>query len=172
MMENKVQNAKGSFQELSIDEFWNKFLQGSKIDPKKVCFCGELSLGEEAETSSYYILRLLSGQKTVFATSYYSFEIDRIPLPKSGSFFVVTDWQSKPYAVIEVTNVTTLPFNQVPWSIACREDEANSIEEWREIKSEFFEEDAQIMGYEFNQNMPVVFEEFKVLYKTEEIIGF
>lgn len=157
-------------QDVSIDEFWNKFLTGSNLDKKNIAFCGELSFGEDGETSADYILRILSGKKTSFATSYYSFEIDRIPLPKAHSFFVVTDWLSKPYAVIETVNVTILPFNQVTWQIAQGEDEGDTIEEWRENKAAFFEEDGEIMGYTFSQNMPVVFEQFRVLYKTPDAI--
>ena len=111
-------------------------------------------------------MEILSGKRTAFSSSYYAFEIDREPLPKKGNFYVVTDWQDTPYAIIETTEVTTLPFNTIPWSLAQKEDEADSIEQWREIKTEFFTDDADIMGYTFSKNMPVVFEEFKVVFRN------
>ena len=151
---------------MTTDEFWKKFLKESGQKNENLHFMGELSFGEDDESSSFNILEILSGKRTAFSSSYYAFEIDREPLPKKGNFYVVTDWQDTPYAIIETTEVTTLPFNTIPWSLAQKEDEADSIEQWREIKTEFFTDDADIMGYTFSKNMPVVFEEFKVVFRN------
>lgn len=150
---------------MKIEEFWKEFLKSSG-KAKDTPYTSEISFGEDDETSAYFILEILSGKKTAFSTSFYAFEIDREPLPKKGNFYIVTDWQDNPYAVLETTEVTTLPFNTIPWSLAQKEDDADSFEEWKEIKTDFFTDDAEIMGYTFSQNMPVVFEEFKVIYRN------
>ena len=51
--------------------------------------------------------------------------------------------------------------------MAEKEGEEDSFESWKESHNEFFEYDAEIMGYEFKPDMPVVFEEFKVIYKKD-----
>ena len=150
---------------MKTDEFWKNYLKSSGKDPNTL-YTSELSLGEDDESSAFLILEVLSGKKTAFSSSYYAFEIDREPLPKKGNTYIVTDCNDTPYAIIETTEVTTLPFNCIPWSLAEKEDEAESLEQWREIKGEFFDYDGEIMGYEFNPNMPVVFEEFKVVYRN------
>ena len=150
---------------MTTDEFWKKYLKENG-KPSDSAYTSELSFGEESEESSFLILQLLQGKKSAFSSSYYAFEIDREPLPQKGNVYIVTDCTDTPYAIIETTEVTTLPFNCVPWSLAQKEGEAESLEEWREIKGEFFEFDADIMGYKFSENMPVVFEEFKVVYRN------
>ena len=67
--------------------------------------------------------------------------------------------------IIQTTKVDILPYNQVTWEMAAKEGEDDSLESWRANHDDFFEFDADIMGYEFTPEMPVVFEEFKVLYK-------
>jgi uncharacterized protein YhfF len=49
--------------------------------------------------------------------------------------------------------------------MAAKEGEDENLESWRANHDEFFEYDADIMGYDFTPDMPVVFEEFKLLYK-------
>lgn len=150
---------------MTAEEFWKKYLKETG-KPENTPFSGELSFGEDPEESSFLILQIMQEKKTVFSSSYYSFEIDRVSLPKKGNVYVITDWQDTPYAIIETIDVTTLPFNCVPWSLAKKEGEADTMKEWQELKSEFFEYDADVMGYNFSQTMPVVFEEFKVVYRN------
>ena len=39
------------------------------------------------------------------------------------------------------------------------------MEQWRQSHIEYFEEEADIIGYNFSESMPIVFEEFEVVYK-------
>ena len=150
---------------MTVEQFWKKYLK-EKNKNQSLCYTSELSFGEDDESSAYFILQILSGKKTAFSSSYKSFEIDNARFPQKGDVYIVTDYLDNPYAIIETTEVTTLPFNCVPWSLAQKEDEADSFAEWKEVKAEFFEDDGDIMGYNFTQTMPVVFEEFKVIYRN------
>ncbi|MCR4790417.1 MAG: ASCH domain-containing protein [Treponemataceae bacterium] len=153
-------------EKLTVEEFWKRFLNKSGMDPK-TGYTSELSFGEDPETSAYLILQILSGKKTAFSSSYYAFEIDRESLPEVGNYYVVTDWADTPYAIIRTERVTTLPFNSIPWSLAEKEGDAENMEEWKSMKSDFFTDDADFMGYNFSPEMPVVFEEFSLLYKNQ-----
>lgn len=155
---------------ISVEEFWKNYLKSSGKDPS-TGYTSELSFGDDDESSSLNILEILSGKRTAFSSSYYAFEIDREPLPKKGNLYVLTDWLDNPYAVLETKDVTTLPFNMIPWSLAQKENEAESLDEWKEVKAEFFEYDADVMGYNFSPEMPVVFEEFVVIYRNPEACG-
>ena len=60
----------------------------------------------------------------------------------------------------------TEAFKDVTWQIAEKDGESSSIEEWRENYREYLEEEADIVGFEFSEDTPVVIEEFEVVYKA------
>lgn len=70
-----------------------------------------------------------------------------------------------PKCVIETTNVRILPFKDVTYDICKLEGEDDSLESWRKGHISFFKEEGKKSGYEFSEEMPVVFEEFEVVYQ-------
>jgi len=76
----------------------------------------------------------------------------------------ITDWDGMPHCVIRITAVTILPFNEVTFDIAKREGEDECLETWQEGHRRFFKEDGEIEGYEFSEDMPVVFQDFEAVY--------
>ena len=147
-----------------VEEFWFEYLEKNKL-PKNTPYSGEFVLGEDEVMCLQLTALVLSGQKTATCSALDSFIIDNEPLPKVGSTYVVTDWNEIPLCIIQTTNVNILPYNQITWEMAAKEGEDDTFESWKENHNDFFEYDADIMGYEFSPEMPVVFEEFKVLYK-------
>lgn len=149
---------------LSIDEYWMNFLSAKKL-PENTPYSGECSFGTELESSNVFLQQILNGRKTVSFNALPSFEIDRESLPRVGNLYILTDYEENPHGIIETTDVRILQFKDITWSLAQFNGDADSIEEWREIYKEFFEEDADIMGYDFSENTPIVCEQFKLLYK-------
>ena len=86
-------------------------------------------------------------------------------MPEKGSYSIVTDWEGVPKCVIETTNVRILPFKDVTYDICKLEGEDDSLESWRKGHISFFKEEGKKSGYEFSEEMPVVFEEFEVVYQ-------
>ena len=70
-----------------------------------------------------------------------------------------------PKCVIETTNVRILPFKDITYDICRLEGEDDSLESWRKGHISFFKEEGKKSGYEFSEEMPVVFEEFEVVYQ-------
>ena len=70
-----------------------------------------------------------------------------------------------PKCVIETTNVRILPFKDITYDICRLEGEDDSLESWRKGYISFFKEEGKELGYEFSEEMPVVFEEFEVVYQ-------
>lgn len=70
-----------------------------------------------------------------------------------------------PKCVIETTNVSILPFKDITYDICRLEGEDDSLESWRKGHISFFKEEGKKSGYEFSEEMPVVFEEFEVVYQ-------
>ena len=46
------------------------------------------------------------------------------------------------------------------------EGEDDSLESWQKSHKRFFEEEGKELGYEFSEDMLVIFEEFEVVYKN------
>ena len=93
-------------------------------------------------------------------------QAEQMELPKPGSLSIVTDWAGVPHCVIETTAVTILPFREVAFELCSREGEDDSLESWQRGHTRFFTEDGKALGYEFSEDMPVVFEDFEVVYRA------
>ena len=65
---------------------------------------------------------------------------------------------------METTGVSILPFRDITFDIAAREGEDATLASWQEGRRRFFKEDARALGYSFTEDMPVVFEDFRLLY--------
>ena len=107
----------------------------------------------------------MSEKKTAFFTSFATYTIDQEPLPVSGELYIVLDRANNPVCVIEITSVTVLPFNEVTWEMAKLEGEDENLAQWKERKTEYLQEEGDILGFEFSPDLKLVFQTFKVIYR-------
>ena len=67
--------------------------------------------------------------------------------------------------VIRTTRVYTVPFDRVSAGHAFKEGEGErSLAYWRRVHEDFFRNELARAGLEFSPSMPVVCEEFEVVY--------
>ena len=119
---------------------------------------------ELSEGPCNYLLGLvLSGQNRATASSVWGYEIEGDEIPEAGKLSVITDWDGNPRCVIRTTRVRILPYKDITFDIARLEGEDDSLESWRGNHETFFREEGKELGYEFSEEMPVVFEEFEVV---------
>lgn len=78
---------------------------------------------------------------------------------------VITYWDGKPGCVIKTTRVRIIPYKDITFEIAKLEGEDDSLASWRKNHEHFFREEGKELGYEFSEEMPVIFEEFEVVEK-------
>jgi uncharacterized protein YhfF len=154
----------GKYSQEKINEFWREFLRKtSRCETTKYIDVFHFELTERWANE---LLRLvLIGQKKATASSLWSYEIEGERVPKVGDLSIVTDWEGEPRCVIETTAVTIMPFSDVTYDICKREGEDNTLESWREGHVNFFKAEGNQLGYEFRYDMPVVFEDFEVVYQ-------
>lgn len=148
---------------MRIDEFWQEFLEKTGRDRATQyieCFHFELT----EEWANKLLALVLSGQKKATASSLLAYEREGSRIPQIGDCSIVTDWDGIPHCVIETTCVTVLPFNEITFDICKREGEDDSLETWQNGHRHFFSEEAKLLGYVFSESMPVIFEDFKVVY--------
>ena len=147
---------------MEIAQFWQIFLESTGRDPEtryQECFHFD-----DNECSANELLALvLSGKKRATASSLYAFPEGEHPRP--GNLSIVTDWAGNPRCVIETRNVQILPFREMTFEICSREGEDECLETWQAGHRRFFTQDGEEMGYIFSEDMPVVFEDFEVVYQ-------
>lgn len=106
-----------------------------------------------------------TGVKTATASAGPLYELEGEPMPEAGEHSVILDSRGEAVCVIRTTRVYTVPFNQVSAEQARREGEGDrSLAYWRRVHEDFFRAELAEAGLEFSPAMPVVCEEFEVVW--------
>ena len=154
-------------QDQRIEEFWKRFLEAKKMDPNTKYI--ESFHFELTEKWANELLRLvLEGRKRATASSLFAYSQEGQSMPKVGDYSIVTDWDGNPKCVIQTTTVQTIPYSEMTFDVCKREGEDENLESWRKGHQKFFTEEGKEMGYEFSEDMLIVFEDFKVVYQENE----
>lgn len=146
-----------------IDEYWQDFIRDTGRDEEDKC-AGDLTFEAKGFVGDELVSLVLSGKKTAFFTSWPTYAIDQEPLPVTGELYVVLDRADNPRCVIETESVNIIPFNEVTWGMAVKEGEDENLEQWRDRKQEYLEDEGAILGFEFTPDIKLVFQTFKVVY--------
>lgn len=150
---------------MTSDEFWNHFLKETGKSANTTYL--ESFHFEMTEKLANELLNLvLIGQKKATASSqqYYERQDERIPQP--GDYSIVTDWAGEPKCIIETKKVIIQPFQDITFELCSLEGEDDSLESWRAGHRAFFMAEGKELGYNFTEDMPVVFEVFEVVYSN------
>lgn len=108
---------------------------------------------------------VMAGEKTATASLHAMYDLDGDPLPKTGEYNVITDWEGEAKVVTETIDVRVQPFKEVSPEFAAKEGEGDkSLDYWRREHIRFFTNELVGTGKEFNEDMLVVCEEFTVVY--------
>ena len=108
---------------------------------------------------------VLNGTKTATASAYPLYEQEQEPLPKAGDYSVILSTKGEAVCIIRTTKVYVVPFREVSADHAFREGEDDrSLESWREVHRDFFTREMNAGGLTFDEDMPVVCEEFMRVY--------
>jgi len=125
------------------------------------------SFGANAEQADALLALVLDGTKTATAGALWDFETEDEPLPEAGALSIILDGRGHPRALIECTETSVVPFDEVDEEHAYLEGEGDrSLEHWREVHERFFTEVAT-HDRGFERDMPVVCERFRVVYQAE-----
>lgn len=147
-----------------IEAYWQKFLTDTGRD-ETTKYYDSFHFCMDEKNANELLALVLQGKKTATSSSVYAYEKENEELPKAGDLSIVTDFAGKPHCVIETKTVTVLPFKEMTYEICKREGEDDNLESWQNNHIKFFTEDAAALGYVFDGDMPVIFEDFVVIYK-------
>ena len=148
---------------VTAEQMWSKF--ALKYDTAGRTY-EAWAFGLDAQTADELADLSEQGIKTATASAHALYELENSPLPHVGGLNIVLDSAGEARIIIETTKVTVCPFAEVTEEQAYKEGEGDrSLEFWRAVHRDVFSRELEPFGLPFSEDMLVVCEEFKVIYK-------
>jgi len=153
--------------EASIRAYWQTFLSTVPSDsPYHAKSFSKGGYGDSPELANELIQLILIGKKTATCGSLWEWEDEDQPLPRAGDIWVEVDGIGTPVCITETTEVTIRKYNEVDADFARAEGEGDlSLNYWRQAHKNYFSRTLPKIGREFSEDIPLVCERFKVIYK-------
>ena len=124
------------------------------------------SFGDSPELADELAAIILEGTKTATCSALWEWHHDGDPLPEIGMITILLDGSGNPLCILQTTEVTVLPYNQVDAQFAYEEGEGDrSLEYWRQAHWNFFSRSLALLGKKPTEEMPLVCERFQVIHK-------
>lgn len=153
--------------ENKIEGYWQEFLstlaKGSPYHHKSY-FAEGWGVGPEMANKLGALI--VDGTKTATCSALWEWEAEGESLPEVGTVTIVLDGSGAPIGIVETTEVTIRKYNEVSADFARDEGEGDlSLRYWREAHKNFFSRFLPEIGKEFSEEMPLVCERFRLIYK-------
>jgi uncharacterized protein YhfF len=147
--------------------YWEAFLASLPADsPYREKAYDPDSFGDSPEMADGLGALVLSGLKTATCSSMWEWEAGGEALPETGSIWIVLDGGGKPICITEIPEVTIRKYKDVDAGFARAEGEGDpTLAYWRQAHRDYFTRVLPEIGKEFSEDMPLVCERFRVIYK-------
>lgn len=151
----------------SVERMWHEYLKSVGEDvnltAKKY---SSWHFGRAPEVADELVGLVLAGRKTATSSLLCETEHEKAPIPARGDLSIVTGGEGIARCIIRTKAVNISPFEDVPAEFAWKEGEDDrSLESWRGVHERCFMVDCDDIGKKFNRKMPVICEEFEVVYR-------
>jgi uncharacterized protein YhfF len=151
----------------NIERYWYAFLASL---PANSHYFGKTyvaeSFGDNPNLADELGQLIVSGIKTGTCSALWEWEAEGNSIPQPGLISIVLDGLGQPICIIETTEVSVSRFNTVDEEFARAEGEGDlSLAYWREAHTKFFSRVLPKIGKQFSEDMPLVCERFKLIYK-------
>jgi uncharacterized protein YhfF len=153
--------------EETVNAYWQEFL--STLPPDSPYLSKPYSAegwGDSSEMADELGGLIAQGIKTGTCSALWEWEAEGNPVPQKGMITVVLDGRGQPLCIVETAEVTVRKYNEVDPDFARAEGEGDlSLEYWREAHRNFFSRVLPKIRREFSEEMPLVCERFRLIYK-------
>jgi len=107
-----------------------------------------------------------SGMKRATSSSVWICEFYHEPLRNIGDLEIITNWAGEARCIIRIMKSEIVQFKDITEEYAAMEGEGDgSLRYWQDTHRAFFEREFEGTPYTFTESIPVLFEEFEVIYK-------
>jgi len=151
----------------SIEEYWSAILTTQPADSPyhQKTYIAE-GFGDNPALADELGRLVADGIKTGTCSALWEWQYEGNPIPVVGSIYIVLDGNGEPLCITETIEVTTCNYNEVDAEFARAEGEGDlSLQYWRDAHKNFFSRILPKIGKQFSEDMPLVCERFKLIYK-------
>jgi uncharacterized protein YhfF len=151
----------------NIEKFWSRFLASLPSDsPYHTKTYTAEGFGDNPELADELGGLVLSGIKTGTSSAVWEWEAEGNPIPKPGLISITLNGLGAPICILETTEIALRLYNEVDEEFARSEGEGDlSLEYWRKAHRNFFSRVLPKFGRQFSEDMPLVCERFRVIFK-------
>ena len=151
----------------NIEKYWKSFLATLPSDSPyhSKTYIAEW-FGDNPKLADELGQLVVSGIKTGTCSAVWEWEAEGNPIPEVGLISITLNGQGEPICILETTEVTLRRFNEVDDNFAHSEGEGDlTLRYWRKAHTNFFSRVLPKVGKEFSEDMPLVCERFRVIFK-------
>jgi uncharacterized protein YhfF len=157
-----------------INVYWQEYL--NSLPAQKAAHYPHMpeawGFGDSSEMADELGTLVLAGTKTATCSLVWEYEFTHENIPQAAELSIILDGNGDPLCIIETTEITLCPFNQVGAEFAYDEgEEDRSLESWRSAHWHFFNRTCQNIGKSIDEAMPLVCERFRVVWPTPTFSG-
>jgi uncharacterized protein YhfF len=150
-----------------VEAYWLSYLQSLPPDaPVRDEHYVAEGWGDSPQMADELGAFIAAGTKTATCSTLWEYEAAGERLPEAGLKTIVLDGNGDPLCIVETTEVTVRPYDEVDARFAYEEGEGDrSLEYWREAHWRFFSRTLPNIGKVPAMDMPLVCERFRVVYR-------
>ena len=149
----------------NIEQFWQAYLAAYPDEATAQTSYIAEQFGDNPRLADELGRLILQGVKTATCSALWEWQAEGSLPPEVGQITIVLNGRDEPLCIIETTEVTIQPYNEVDEQFAYDEGEADrSLESWREGHWRYFSRVLPKIGKAPTLDMPLVCERFRLLY--------
>lgn len=146
----------------ALARFWDSIRAEDPSLPVDVP--GAWAFGATPAHADALLSLVLDGVKTGTASSLWDYDETGDPVPHLGELSIILDGSGAPRAVIETTDLRTVPFDQVTAEHAHSEGEGDrTLAYWRESHERYWRTHSE-NARGFAHDMPIICERFRLIH--------
>ena len=127
-----------------------------------------VAFGDTAALQDELVALTLAGTKRATASLLREYDHPPPALPKVDDHVVVVDGRGRPRCIWVTVEITIKPLIEVDDAFAWDEGEGDrSRDDWLRMHRDYFTAQAAREGFEFGDEIPVVFERFRIVWPLE-----
>jgi uncharacterized protein YhfF len=153
--------------EETVKNYWEQFLASLPADSsyRTMTYVAE-GWGDGPALADELGALIAQGTKTATCSSLWEWQAEGNPIPQPGLITIVLDGHGQPLCIVETVEVRIRKYNEVDANFAREEGEGDlSLNYWREAHRNYFTRVLYKIGKEFSEEMPLVCERFRVIYR-------
>jgi uncharacterized protein YhfF len=147
----------------SVQVMWEAYLLSLGEDPATTdkTFSAWYFSDNQQDADSLAAL-VKTGRKCATTSALWAYENEE-PIPIVGEYSVIINWDGEAQCIIQTTQVDIVPFNEVTADYARTEGD-RSLDYWRRVHWSIFSRELFAIGKRPEDAMPVICENFKVVF--------